>query len=70
MTIREHLEQLEKLQCKEYCRDLRFESLSGISAWAENLLEKNRHLSEKKDILCKILEERVRETENAIFGTA
>ena len=65
-----HLEQLEKLQCKEYCRDLRFEFLSDISAWAENLLEKNRHLSEKKDILCKILEERVRETENAIFGTA
>ncbi len=65
-----HLEQLEKLQCKEYCGDLRFEFLSDISAWAENLLNKNRHLSEKKDILCKILEERVRETENAIFGAA
>ena len=61
-----HQEQLKKLPCAEYCKDLPFEKLSGIEDFTQELFSKNRHLYEKKNTLCTILAERARETERLI----
>ena len=61
-----HQEQIKKIPCIKYCRNLPFENLSDISSWAESLFSKNRHLSEKNKFLCSILNDRVRETERLL----
>ncbi len=64
-----HYEQLKKLPCSKFCKELPFENLSGLSEFASTILSKNRHLFEKTPILCTILDDRIRETQQIINGT-
>ncbi|MBQ9282270.1 MAG: HipA domain-containing protein [Treponema sp.] len=62
-----HHEQIKKLPCAKYCKDLPLENLSDIDRTFKNILDGNELiLPEKKDILCTILKDRVRETEKLI----
>ena len=62
-----HHEQIKKLPCSKYCKDLPFENLSDIDKTFKNIIDENELiLPEKKDILCTILKDRVRETERLI----
>ena len=60
---RTHQEQIKKLPCTQYCKDLPFENLTGIENTFKEILAKNKLiLPEKKKILCVILGDRVKET--------
>ena len=56
-----HQEQIKKLPCSKYCKDLPFENLADISDFAFALFKLNRHLGEKTTLLCTILQDRIRE---------
>ena len=61
-----HQEQIKKLPCSEYCKDLPFNNLSDISDYALALYKQNHHLGEKAPLLCTILQDRVREIQELI----
>ena len=60
-------DQINLLPCKELCADLPFNKLNDISEWYENLLLQNERMNaERRGLLCKLLKERVKETEKII----
>ena len=62
-------EQIKKLPCSKYCKDLPFNNLADISDYALTLFNQNRHLGEKTPLLCSILQDRVKETQKLILST-
>lgn len=63
-----HEEQIKKLPCAKYCKDLPFKNLADISEFAFELFKQNRHLEGKTPLLCTILQDRVRETQKLIMS--
>ncbi len=62
-----HQEQIKKLPCSKYCKDLPFENLTGIERYYSDILLKNQNITpERRSVLCTILKDRVRETEKLI----
>ena len=61
-----HQEQIKKLPCSKYCKDLPFENLVDISEFAFALFKLNRHLGEKTTLLCTILQDRIREIQELL----
>lgn len=60
-------DQIKKLPCKEYCKDLDFSKLKEVPTFFENLLKDNQFMDEdKKHILCNVLKNRISEVERVI----
>ena len=58
-------EQMKRIPVKEYCADLDFERLDGVSEFFGNLISKNPYIEpERAEILCKTLDSRIKETKN------
>ena len=57
-------EQMKRIPFKEYCSDLDFERLNGVSEFFGNLISKNPYIEpERAEILCRTLDSRIKETE-------
>ena len=57
-------EQMKKIPFKEYCSNLKFEKLNGISEFFGKVISKNPYIEpERAEILCKTLDSRIKETE-------
>ena len=60
-------DQITLLPCKELCANLPFEKLNDISEWFENLLQQNERMTaERRSLLCKLLNSRVKETQRIL----
>lgn len=58
-------EQMKRIPFKEYCSDLDFERLGGISEFFGKLISQNPYIEpERAEILCKTLDSRIKETKN------
>ena len=61
-------EQIAMLPVAEQCQNLDFSKLNGMGEWTRKLLTQNNRVSEKrKDLVAKLLEERVEMARNIIF---
>ena len=57
-------EQMKRIPFKEYCPDLDFERLVGVSEFFGNLISKNPYIElERAEILRRTLDSRIKETE-------
>ena len=62
-------EQIKMLPLIEMCKNLDFSKLKGMGEWTRNLLTQNNRMSEKrKDLVAKLLEERIEMTRNIIYA--
>lgn len=58
-------EQMKRIPLKEYCTDLDFERLDGVSEFFGNLISQNPYIEpERAEILCKTLDTKIKETKN------
>lgn len=56
---------MKRIPFKEYCPDLDFERLNGVSEFFGKLISQNPYIEpERAEILCKTLDSRIKETKN------
>ena len=58
-------EQMKKIPFREYSANLNLEKLNGIPEFFKSLIAQNPHIEpERAELLCKILDSRIKENEN------
>ena len=63
-----HSDQIKLLPCAQLCQDLPLDNLNDISDWYGNLLNKNKRIdSNRRDLLCKLLQNRVIEMKKVLY---